>query len=228
MLSVVSTPIGNLADATQRAKDTLSQCAAIVCEDTRVTGKLLQLLGIEKRPLISLHSHSAPHVVEGILQRLRDGDHLALVSDAGTPGISDPGYQLVHRCRLEGIRIEPIPGASAFLAALSASGLPVNTFTYLGFLPLKKGRRTLLASLQHIPHTVVFYESVHRIAKTLHELAEALAMQPERTVVIARELTKAHEEIITLTVQELADAAATVKQKGEFTVVIGPAHLRAD
>ncbi len=222
MLSIIATPIGNLGDITLRGIETLKQCDAIVCEDTRVTGNLLKQLNIEKKEFISLHGYSDPRKLDAVIERLQRGAHLALVSDAGTPGISDPGYALVSRCREAGIRIEVVPGPAAFLAALSGSGLPINRFTYLGFLPLKKGRKTLLASLAQEEHTVVFYESVHRIEKTLHELAEALAQQPERPVVVARELTKLHEEYRSATVAELPALAASITKKGEFVVVIGP------
>jgi len=221
MLSIVSTPIGNLGDITLRALETLKKCDAIVCEDTRVTGQLLQLLGLPKKELLSCHGYSDPRKVDDIVRKLMEGRHLVLVSDAGTPGISDPGYALVSRARSEKIPIGVIPGAAAFLAALSASGLPINRFVYLGFLPLKKGRQTLLHSFKDEERTIVFYESVHRIEKTLRELAEALQSQPDRSVVIARELTKMHEEIITTTVAGLPDAIGTLTKKGEFVVVIG-------
>jgi len=222
MLSIVSTPIGNLGDITLRALETLKKCDAIVCEDTRVTGQLLQLLGLPKKELLSCHGYSDPRKVEDIVRKLMEGRHIVLVSDAGTPGISDPGYALVSRARSEKIPIEVIPGAAAFLAALSASGLPINRFVYLGFLPLKKGRQALLHSLKDEERTIVFYESVHRIEKTLRELAEALQSQPDRPVVIARELTKMHEEIITTTAAGLPAATQALIKKGEFVIVVGP------
>lgn len=247
MLSIISTPIGNLGDITLRAIETLKACDAIVCEDTRVTGNLLKLLEIPKKELISLHSHTHPQKIDDILQRLETGQHLALVSDAGTPGISDPGFALIsrvvqeqeHRRAMsypgrasesgmangENVRefhITPIPGPSAFLAALSASGLPINQFLYLGFLPIKKGRQTLLKSLTTEEKTMVFYESVHRIERTLNELAETLSAQQSRPVVIARELTKLHEEIIHATVADLPTVASMITKKGEFVVIIGP------
>lgn len=221
VLSIIATPIGNLGDITVRAKETLSAVSAIICEDTRVTGGLLHQLNLPKKDLISLHGYTDPHKLDAVITRLIQGEHLALVSDAGTPGISDPGYALVSRCRENSIKIEVIPGPSAFLAALSASGLPINHFTYLGFLPLKKGRKTLLASFTTIGHSIVFYESVHRIEKTLNELAEALASQPDRPVVVARELTKLHEEIVQTTVAGLSAVSKTITKKGEFVVVIG-------
>lgn len=239
MLSIVSTPIGNLGDITLRALETLKACDAIVCEDTRVTGQLLQLLHLPKKELLSCHGYSDEGKVAIILNRLKAGEHLALVSDAGTPGISDPGYAIVARvqewnrsspsvgqgcpCPTDVfIPIQVIPGPSAFLAALSASGLPINQFLYLGFLPLKKGRQTMLRSLREEQRTIVLYESVHRIEKTLKELAEALKDQPSRSIVIARELTKMHEEVIATTAGELGQVNATVTKKGEFVVVIGP------
>lgn len=222
MLSIVATPIGNLGDITLRAIDTFKKVHAIVCEDTRVTGGLLHQLEIPKKELISMHGYSDPRKIDAVIARLIQGENMALVSDAGTPGISDPGYQLVSRCRQEGILIEVIPGASAFLAALSASGLPINHFLYLGFLPLKKGRKRLIATFADTEETIVFYESVHRIEKTLIELHEALIGQPDRPVVICRELTKLHEDIRNVTVRELPDIAKAITKKGEFVVVVGP------
>lgn len=221
MLSIVSTPIGNLGDVTLRALETLKQCDAIVCEDTRVTGNLLKLLGIPKKELISFHGYTDDSKADILIRKMLEGAHLALVSDAGTPCISDPGYVVVSRAAKAGIRIEVIPGASAFLAALSASGLPINQFTYLGFPPLKKGRQTLWRSLHDEERTVVLYESVHRIGKTLQEIAEALSDQPDRPIVIARELTKMHEEVIRTTVAGLKETEKTLTKKGEFVVVIG-------
>ena len=222
MLSIVSTPIGNLGDITLRAIETLKACDGIICEDTRVTGQLLKLLDLPKKELISCHGYTDEGKVAMILQRLKKDEHLVLVSDAGTPGISDPGYAIVSRARENAIPIQVIPGPSAFLAALSASGLPINQFVYLGFLPLKKGRQTLLRSFMEEERTIVFYESVHRIEKTLKELAEALKEQPARPVVIARELTKMHEEVIATTVAALEDISAALTKKGEFVIVIGP------
>lgn len=222
MLSIVPTPIGNLKDITLRAMDALQTCDAIVCEDTRVTGQLLKLLGLEKKPLVSFHGYSDDRSLEAIVERLKRGDHLCLVSDAGTPGISDPGYAVVSRCAAEGIPVSALPGPAAFLTALSASGLPMNRFRYIGFLPLKKGRKTLLASFAHEEDTIVFYESVHRIGKALGELSEALSAQPDRPIVIARELTKVHEDIVRTTVAGLADAAERLTKKGEFVLIVGP------
>jgi 16S rRNA (cytidine1402-2'-O)-methyltransferase len=222
MLSIVATPIGNMGDITHRAVKTLTSADAIVCEDTRVTGSLLQKLEIPKKELISLHGYSKPGKADALVERLRSGEHFALVSDAGTPGISDPGYALVSRTQAAALEIEVIPGPSAFLAALSASGLPINQFVYLGFLPQKKGRQTLLLSLPDEKRTIVFYESVHRIERTLQDLATYLESQPNRVVVIARELTKMHEEVVSTSVKDLPDTAKNMTKKGEFVVVIGP------
>lgn len=234
MLSIIATPIGNLGDITFRAIETLKKCDAVVCEDTRVTGGLLHQLSLPKKELISFHGYSDEGKLQMILARLKRGEHLALVSDAGTPGISDPGFALVSRIQEwneanpnpnpNPISIEVLPGPAAFLAALSASGLPINHFLYLGFLPLKKGRKVLIATFASIPHTIVFYESVHRIERTLLELAEALQAQPERNVVIARELTKMHEEVVRTNVAELPGAAKSIMKKGEFVVVVGPSN----
>ena len=235
MLSIVSTPIGNLSDITLRAIETLKKCDAIICEDTRVTGNLLKLLNLPKKELISFHGYSEKGKLEYILNRLAKGEHLSLVTDSGTPGISDPGYAIVSALHAAGrgvlqyaptrnsapIAIEVVPGPSAFLAALSASGLPINQFLYLGFLPMKKGRKTLMESFKNEEHTIVFYESVHRIERTLLELADTLKNQPERLVVIARELTKIHEEVVTTTVRELPSVAECIMKKGEFVIMIG-------
>lgn len=221
MLSIVATPIGNLGDITTRAMETLSTVNAIICEDTRVTGGLLHNLNLPKKELISLHGYTDPRKLDAVITRMKQGEKMALVSDAGTPGISDPGYALVSRCRTEGIALEVIPGPSAFLAALSASGLPINHFLYLGFLPLKKGRKRLIATFADTPHSIVIYESVHRIEKTLMELHDALASQPDRPIVIGRELTKMHEELLNTQVDQLPEVAKKITKKGEFVVVIG-------
>ncbi|MBI2636292.1 16S rRNA (cytidine(1402)-2'-O)-methyltransferase [Candidatus Peregrinibacteria bacterium] len=232
MLSIVSTPIGNLGDITLRAIATLTKCDGVICEDTRVTGNLLKQLNLGKKELISFHGNSDEGKTAFIFRKLKDGAHLALVTDAGTPGISDPGFAIVSRAAAEGIPTEVIPGPAAFLAALSGSGLPINRFMYLGFLPLKKGRRALIESFREdtdgeFSRTIVFYESVHRIERTLTEIAEALKDQPARPVVIARELTKVHEEFVRTTIGGLKEEAARIVKKGEFVVMIGrPATLK--
>ena len=221
MLSVVSTPIGNLGDISLRAKETLEACDAVICEDTRVAGKLLTLLGLPKKELISFHSFNEHQKLMSLLSRLKGDEHLALISDAGTPGISDPGYLLISAAQEEGIKVEVVPGPAAFLAALSVSGLPIHHFVYLGFLPLKKGRKALLESLKQEERTVVFYESPHRLQRTLSELAEILSEQPERPLVLCRELTKMHEEVIRTTIGKLKETVSSLTIKGEFCVVLG-------
>jgi 16S rRNA (cytidine1402-2'-O)-methyltransferase len=220
MLSIVATPIGNISDITLRAIEKLQFCDAIVCEDTRIAGQLLTLLHLPKKELISFHGYSDPRRVPQIIARLEKGDKLCLISDAGTPGISDPGYEIVTEVRKRGLPLEVIPGPSAFLAALSASGLPMHQFIYLGFLPIKKGRQTMLKTFLEEEKTIVFYESVHRIEKTLGQLAELLRDQPQRTIVIARELTKMHEEILSVRVGDLTEVVKKLTRKGEFVIVI--------
>ncbi|OGJ63220.1 16S rRNA (cytidine(1402)-2'-O)-methyltransferase [Candidatus Peribacteria bacterium RIFCSPLOWO2_01_FULL_51_18] len=220
MLSIVSTPIGNLDDITLRALSKLRECDAIVCEDTRVTGTLLLFLNLPKKQLISFHGYSNPKKVDAIIDRLKQGQRLCLVSDAGTPCISDPGFEIISAARKADLAIEVVPGPSAFLAALSASGLPINRFSYLGFLPVKKGRKTLFESLKNVEQTIVFYESPHRISKTLSELSDILSSQPDRRIVIARELTKLYEEVISTSIGELKEQIKTMKIKGEFVVVL--------
>jgi 16S rRNA (cytidine1402-2'-O)-methyltransferase len=222
MLSIVSTPIGNLGDITLRALETLKTCDAVICEDTRVTGQLFSLLQLPKKEFISFHGYTDAGKADWIVERLQKGEHLVLVSDAGTPCISDPGYLVVSKVRDAGLKMEVLPGASAFLAALSASGLPIDQFTYLGFLPVKKGRQTLFLSLKEEERTVVFYESPHRILKTLSEFSTIFADQPQRKITICRELTKLHEEVIHTTIGELAERITSLTVKGEFAVVLGP------
>lgn len=223
-LSVVATPIGNLADITLRALDTLRAADAIACEDTRVTAKLLARYEIEK-PLLIFHAQSGRGASTRILQMLADGKRIALVTDAGTPGISDPGSALVREVKdrlREDARVEVIPGPAAVTAALSIAGVPTDEFTFLGFLPHKKGRQTLFAEIAEAPRTMVFYESPHRIEKALASLAEVLP--EERHVVVLRELTKLFESV-----QEgsAAEVAAYFKGhpgevRGEFVVIVAP------
>lgn len=217
-LYIVSTPIGNLEDITLRAINTLKTADIIACEDTRHSQILLKKYEIEKK-LLSYHSHSGQTKTEKLIDALKEGKQIALISDAGTPGISDPAYSLIKEALKEDIEIIPIPGASAFLAAIVGSGLPMNQFIYLGFLPIKKGRQTLLKSLADEKRTVVFYESPHRIKKTLSQLEEFVGQ--ERKIAIARELTKMHEQFIRGTVHEVKELFDKQKPKGEFTVVLG-------
>ncbi len=222
-LSVVATPIGNLGDITLRALETLRTADVIACEDTRVTAKLLARYEIEK-PLVIFHAQNARAGGARVLGLLREGKQVALVTDAGTPGVSDPGSELVALVRRElpEARIEAIPGPAALTAALSIAGVPVAEFTFLGFLPHKKGRQTLFAEIADASRAYVFYESPHRIEKALASLAEVLA--PERQVVVARELTKLHESLITGSASEVAAYFASHPDeiRGEFVVIVAP------
>ncbi|PCI24818.1 16S rRNA (cytidine(1402)-2'-O)-methyltransferase [Candidatus Peregrinibacteria bacterium] len=218
-LFIVSTPIGNLDDMTFRAVKTLQNVDTIICEDTRHTNKLLQRYEI-KKPLISFHGHSSQQKAKKILETMieKEADY-AYVSDAGTPGISDPAYILKIMAQKMNIKIVPIPGAAAFLTALQAAPLPIHNFIYLGFLPVKKGRQTLLKTFIDEPRTIVFYESVHRIQKTLTELKDIRG--EDGNITIGRELTKKFEEFFHGTIQEAIDHF--LSPKGEFVVILPPA-----
>jgi len=222
-LQVVATPIGNMGDISARARHALASAAAIAAEDTRHTGALLQALGIA-RPLLSLHAHNETQRVPEILARLAAGETIALVSDAGTPLLSDPGYELVRAATAAGIDVEAIPGPSAITTALAVAGLPVSRFCFEGFLPAReRERRSHLAGLADEPRTLIFFEAPHRIATTLADLAAALGN--DRAAVVARELTKVHETIYRGTLAELAQRAATEDnfQRGEITIVVAGA-----
>lgn len=217
MLSIVATPIGNLEDITIRALRTLRESDFVVAEDTRHTGILLKKHDIAK-PLLSFHSHSSEEQLHALIERLRAGKNLALVSDAGTPGISDPGSRLIRAAIENNIPITAIPGPSAVITAVVLSGLPCHRFLYLGYLPLKKGRRKILESLKETPYTTVLYEAPHRIQKTLAQLAEALG---ERQVAVCRELTKVFEEVFRGSLNEAKAHYEKQKPRGEFTIVLG-------
>jgi 16S rRNA (cytidine1402-2'-O)-methyltransferase len=220
-LYVVATPIGNLEDITLRALRILREVDRIACEDTRQTRKLLDRHGISK-PLVSYYEHNEQARAEELLRDLEAGQNIALVSDAGTPLIADPGYRLVEQARAHGVTVSPIPGASALVSALSASGLPTDSFFFGGFLPARKTqRRKTLESLKTYPATLVFYETPHRILEALEDVAEVLG---PRRVTLARELTKIHEEFL---VGEAAEVRETLAKrpvlKGEITLMIGKA-----
>ena len=219
-LFLVPTPIGNLEDITLRAVRVLGEVDAVVAEDTRTSGVLLKHLGISK-PFIAFHIHNEHQVTERLVQRLLSGEHFALVTDAGTPGISDPGFLLVRAAVQAGVAVETLPGPTAFVPALVNSGLPSDRFTFEGFLPVKKGRRTRIAELATEPRTMIFYESPHRIARTLAELAGAFGA--ERPASISRELTKLHEETLRGTLAELAAHFAANAPKGEFVLCVAGA-----
>jgi 16S rRNA (cytidine1402-2'-O)-methyltransferase len=220
-LYIVATPIGNLRDITYRAIETLQNVDLILCEDTRETKKILNKYNINK-PTMSYHAQSKLAKTDKIFELLEEGKDLALVSDAGTPGISDPGAMLVNLVKAhfsDSVNVIPIPGASAVVAALSASGLPTHEFTFLGFLPHKKGRETLFKEIAGAERTFVFYESPHRILKTLESLNKFC---PNKKVCLAREITKIYEEFKTGSPSELLEYLNKnpVKQKGEFTVLV--------
>lgn len=224
-LYIVATPIGNLGDITLRALETLKTADAILCEDTRVTGKLLKHFEIHK-PTISCHEHTDERKLAQIIGRLSQGESFAFVSDAGTPGLSDPGNRLVELARAAGISVVPIPGASALGAIVSVAGIDMREFLFLGFPPHKKGRETFFKAVAASEVPVVYYESPHRVMKNLGLLA---ALSPEMRVVIGRELTKMFEEIIRGSVSE-AIAYFTEhpeKVKGEFTIIVYPVKLSA-
>jgi 16S rRNA (cytidine1402-2'-O)-methyltransferase len=215
-LYLVSTPIGNLNDITHRAIFILENVHLIAAEDTRVTTRLLHKYNIHNK-MISYYSYNQSRQGEKILNILKENHSVALVSDAGTPGILDPAYHLVNRCIEENIRIIPIPGPSAFLAALVASGLPANQFVFEGFLPQKKGRQKRLQSLITEKRTLIFYESPHRIIKTLTNLNDSLG---NRSCVLARELTKKFEEIYRGTFSEAIEYFTESSPKGEFVLIV--------
>lgn len=219
VLYLVATPIGNLEDITLRALSTLRQCDLILAEDTRHSGILLKHFDIQK-PLISYHKFNEAARVEQILNRLARGERLALVTDAGTPGISDPGERIVREVIAGGFEVQSLPGASACITALSASGLPTETFHFLGFLDRKSARRRRkLESCRSLPATLVLYESPHRIEKLLEELKD---LMPEREVVLARELTKKFEQWTRGRAEHLWQDRHSIRVKGEFVVLIGP------
>lgn len=218
-LYLVATPIGNLEDITLRALRVLRECDAVAAEDTRRTGQLLRHFGITK-PLLSYFQFNEARRSEQIIERLQRGEKMALVTDAGSPGISDPGERVVKAAIAAGLRVEPVPGPSALVAALTACGLSTDEFHFVGFLPHKSGqRRNRLESLKSVPGTIVLYESPYRVEKLLGELAEVF---PKRTIVLARELTKKFEEFLRGVPAELLATAKKRSLKGEFVVLIEP------
>lgn len=216
-LYIVSTPIGHLDDITLRALRTFKEVSIVAAEDTRHTQKLFNHYQIHT-PLTSYHDHNKEEKTEILLQRLKEGHSLALVADAGTPGISDPGYYLINRCIQAGIPLSPIPGPAAFLAALSVSGLPTDAFLFEGFLPKKQtGRLKHLLALKEEPRTIIFYESPHRLIRCLHDLYEAWG---DRRAVVARELTKLFEEIVRGRLSQIIAKMEDRSIRGEITLVI--------
>ena len=220
-LQIVPTPVGNLEDMTFRAIRVLKEADLILAEDTRTSAVLMKHYDIHT-PMRSHHRNNEHATVAGLVEEIEGGKNVALVSDAGTPGISDPGFMLARACRDAGIEVECLPGPTAFVPALVASGLPCDRFCFEGFLPLKKGRATRLAELAADPRTVIVYESPLRLARTLRQLAEAFGS--DRPAAVCREISKLHESIIRTTLGELSDHYAANQAKGEIVIVIAPAR----
>jgi 16S rRNA (cytidine1402-2'-O)-methyltransferase len=215
-LYIVSTPIGNLNDITFRAVEVLKQVDLIACEDTRRTKILLEKFGLAKN-LISYYNYNERQRAEEIIRELKSGKNVALVSDSGTPGISDPGFVLIKRAIEENITVIPIPGPTAFVCALVGSGLPMDEFVFVGFLPHKKGRKTKLKKLSEEERTIILYESPHRLIKTLNEILEIFG---DIEIAVAKELTKIHEEFFRGKISEVLKKLTPDKIKGEFVIVI--------
>ena len=222
-LYLVSTPIGNLGDMTIRGLETIAACDVLACEDTRVTRRLLDRYGIKQKPY-AYHEHNAQKIGPKLIEQLEHGKSVALVSDAGTPLVSDPGYRLGLEARAAGIRVIPIPGASAVLAGLAASALPSDDFRFVGFLPNKDGaRRHFLERLAHAPSTLIMFEAPTRLAKSLRAISDV--MGNDRMICVGRELTKRFETIITRKANEIADHFEGETIKGEIVILIEPAQL---
>ncbi len=221
-LYVVSTPIGNLEDITFRAVRVLKEVDLILCEDTRTSRVFLDKYEI-KTPTSSFHSYTSAAKAAALIRELESGKNFAMISDAGTPGISDPAFVLINAAVKAGIEVIPLPGASALLAALAGSGLPMDKFLYLGFVPAKKGRVTLFESLRDEERTVVLYESPHRILKTLSQMLDALG--PDRVIVVARELTKIHETFHRGTLSQISANFTKTPPKGEMVVLVAPKNF---
>ena len=217
-LYIVPTPIGNLEDITLRAINVLKSVDVVLAEDTRTSGNLLKHLGISK-PMQSYHVHNEHQTVTRVIERILKGETMALVSDAGTPAVSDPGFLLVRECIKYGVVIECLPGPTAFVPALVNSGLPSDRFTFEGFLPHKKGRQTRLQNLSNEERTMIFYESPHRLLKSLQQFSEYFG--PDRQVSVSRELTKMFEENIRGTVTEVLAYFSAKTIKGEIVIIVG-------
>lgn len=217
-LYVVPTPVGNLEDVTERALRVLREADLVLAEDTRTSGNLLRHFDIH-RPMLSFHKFNEHQVVTSIVSRLQGGETMALVSDAGTPGISDPGYLLVREAIKAGVEVITLPGPTAFVPALVSSGLPCDKFCFEGFLPQKKGRMSRLEQLRTEPRTMVFYESPHRVVRLLEQLAEVFGT--ERPVSVCREISKVHEEVVRGTMAEALAHFTAHEPRGEFVIVVG-------
>lgn len=217
-LYLVPTPVGNLEDITYRALRVLKEADLILAEDTRTSGILLKHFEI-KNAMLSYHKFNEHQTVDRVVERLRAGETVAVVSDAGTPGISDPGFLVAREAIRAGIEVITLPGATAFVPALVSSGLPCDKFCFEGFLPQKKGRQTRLNALADEPRTIIFYESPHRIVKTLSQFVEVFG--PERPVSVCREISKLHEESVRGTMQEVLQHFTENEPRGEFVIVVG-------
>ncbi len=223
VLLLVATPLGNLADLSPRAREALAGADIVACEDTRTTANLLRLSGISAKSLMAYHEHNEVSVAEVLADRVAAGATVAVVTDAGTPGLSDPGFRAARACARRGLRVSPIPGPNAAIALLSASGLPTNAFRFVGFLPPKSAarRRFLQEQVLEATETVVLHESCHRIEAFVLEMLDILG--PGRVACVGRELTKLHESIRTAPLEKLVPAVQGGSLKGEFTVAIAPA-----
>jgi 16S rRNA (cytidine1402-2'-O)-methyltransferase len=223
-LYVVATPIGNLSDLTARAGAILGSVDLVACEDTRTTGMLLERLGI-RRELAAYHEHNELEAAERLADAVASGKSVALATDAGTPGLSDPGFRLVRACRRRALPVVPVPGPAAFTAVLCASGLPTNGFLFAGFLPPKASARlAFYGKHRDFGYTIALYESCHRIAKAMDDIVSALG--PERVVCVAKEVTKLHESFWVGPAAEVRERLAKASQRGEFTLLIAPADYR--
>ena len=222
-LYIVATPIGNLADLTDRSRAILAAVDLVACEDTRTTGTLLARLGI-RRELAAYHEHNEIEAAERLAGLLAAGKSVAVVTDAGTPGLSDPGFRLVRACRRRGLPVVPVPGPSALIAVLSASGLPTNGFLFAGFLPPRSAaRRAFLQAHCEFAYTLALYESCHRIGKFVDEIVDQLGAA--RVICVAKEVTKLHETFLVGAAADVRTRLATISLKGEFTVLIAPADF---
>ncbi len=227
MLYIIATPIGNLNDISKRAIDALSSADLIVCEDTRVTKKLLDHYNIHKN-VQSLHQHSNSAKLNSILNKLKAGSDIAYVSDAGTPGVNDPGGQLVSEALNQNLAVSPIPGPSALTAAISVCGFPMEKFTFLGFAPTKKGRQTFFKDIMNRDEAVVFFESTHRLIKALESIADAVGETDDagRPVCVCRELTKIYETIYRGNISKVLVDVKNSSAKGESVIILAPKKYR--
>lgn len=223
-LYLVPTPIGNLEDITLRAIRVLGEVDRIACEDTRTTGRLLKHFDIQT-PMISYHDHNEAERSPNLIRYLESGESIALVSDAGSPGISDPGFYLIRECARAGIRVEALPGATAFVPALTVSGLPTDRFVFEGFLPPKKGRNRRIEELASESRTIVFYESPYRIVKTLNRLSESFGS--DRLCSVSREISKMYEETVRGTLADVVAHFEGTRARGEFVIVVAGSSYAA-